>query len=211
MRILAITPIHVTEDELARRQARYDRLAPRGVTVRLENLGGGSDVPGALNTADEIAASEAMLVERFEAADTTGVDAFLPDCVLDPVVEHQSTLRRPVFGIARLSAHFIAGFGARLGAVARNVISAELDRKLKTYGLPLHRPIAVMDLPVEAIADDTTWAAALEHTVGNLDCDFVINACSAVDVTASGVGPLVLDPTQTALQLITLHASVVSV
>lgn len=210
MRILAITPIQVSQDELARRQARYDRVVPPGITVRLENLGGGSDVPRALNTAEEIAASEAVLVERFAAADTTEVDAFLPDCVLDPVVEQLRSLARPVFGIGRLTAHFVAGFGVRLGAVARNeAIAAELDRKLKSYGLAPHTLTAVMNLSVEAIADDATWAAAVEHTVGNLDCDYVINACSAVEVTASGAGPLLPDPTQTALQMIALRALVV--
>ena len=35
MRLLAITPIVVDDAELARRQARYDDLAPDGVTVVL--------------------------------------------------------------------------------------------------------------------------------------------------------------------------------
>ena len=38
MRVIAITPIHVTDEELARRQERYSRLAPEGVTVELRNL-----------------------------------------------------------------------------------------------------------------------------------------------------------------------------
>lgn len=202
MRILAITPIQVSDEELARRQARYDRLAPPGVTVRLEHL---LDGPRALNTAAEIVASEARLLERYAAADISEVDGFLPDCVLDPVVDHAASLPRPVFGIGRLSAHFAAGFAVRLGAVARNeAIAAELDRKLASYGLA-HAPTAVMNLSVEDIADDATWAAAVGRTVGGLAADVVINACSAVDVTPAARGPVLLDPTETALRLIALR------
>ncbi|MCE3552245.1 hypothetical protein LWC33_12345 [Pseudonocardia sp. RS11V-5] len=39
MRIHAVTPIHVGEAEVARRQARYDALAPRGVRVELHDIG----------------------------------------------------------------------------------------------------------------------------------------------------------------------------
>ena len=207
MRLLAITPIHVSDEELARRQSRYDRLAPAGVTVHLENLGARTDVPSALETTEDIAASEAALVRRFADADLDGVDGFLPDCVLDPVVEHESAMPRPVFGIGRLSAHFAAGFGARLGAVARNpAIAAELDRKLRSYGVMAAHDTAVLNLSVEDIADDSTWATAVERTVRDLPCDYVINACSAVDVAERRGGPVLLDPTWTALQLIGLQS-----
>lgn len=207
MHLLAITPIHVSDEELLRRQQRYDRLAPADVSVRLMDVGGGSEVPRALESADDIAASEAVLLERFRSADVDGVDAFLPDCVLDPVVDGPP-LARPVHGIARLTAHFLAGTGSRLGAVARNAaIAAELDRKLASYGLPVARPAEVLDLSVDDIADDATWAAAVERTIGGLPCDHVINACSAVEVASHRAGPVLVDPTWTALQLIGLAAS----
>ncbi len=38
MKVVSVTPIHVTEEELKRRQARYERLAPVGITVELRNL-----------------------------------------------------------------------------------------------------------------------------------------------------------------------------
>ena len=38
MRVLAITPIHVGPEELARRQRRYDRLAPEGMSVTVVDL-----------------------------------------------------------------------------------------------------------------------------------------------------------------------------
>ena len=203
MQILAITPIVVSEEELARRQARYDRLAPAGITVHLEHIGDGSQAPHALETADDIAASEAALIERYAAADTERFDALLPDCVLDPVVDHPDRVPLPVYGIGRLAAHFLAGFGWQIGAVARNqAIAAELDRKLASYGLPVAQPTAVMDLSVEDIADEVSWAAAVERTVGALCCHAVINACSAVEVKQAAGGPLLVDPTATALKMI---------
>lgn len=202
MRILAITPIVVDDEELARRQRRYDRLSPPGLSVHLENAGTGSEVPRALETAADIAASEAMLFDRFSKAAADDFDAFLPDCVLDPVVDHAAQLPRPVHGIGRLTAHYLAGLGMRSGAVARNqAIAVELDRKLAGYGLTTE-PTAVMDLSVEDIADHATWAAAVERTVAGLDCGAVINACSAVEVAQGVGGPVLLDPTATALRML---------
>lgn len=203
MHLLAITPIHVDAEERARRQERYDRLAPPGVTVRLEDLGEGSEVPRALETADDVAASEEAVVAWFAAADVDSVDAFLPDCVLDPAVDHATPLARPVFGIGRLCAAFLAGFGGRVAAVARNeAIAHELDRKLASYGLAPVLPTAVLDLSVEDIADDAVWASAVRRRVDQLPVDQVINACSAVEVGEPDGGPLLVDPTRVALHLL---------
>ncbi len=203
MHLLAITPIHLDGGEIARRQARYDRLAPAGVTVRLEDLGAGSEIPRALETAADVAASEAAVHARFADADLAGVDAFLPDCVLDPAVDHPVALPRPVFGIGRLCAGFLAGLGGRMGAVARNqAIADELDRKLASYGLAPVLPTAVLDLSVEDIADDAVWASAVRRTVDQLPVEQVLNACSAVEVGVPDGGPLLVDPTRVALQLI---------
>ena len=208
MRILAITPIAVDDDELRRRQARYDRLAPPGLSVHLENLGAGPEVPRALETADDVAASEAALQARFAAADPEGFDAFLSDCVLDPVVDQGSSYARPVHGIARLTAHHLAGLGLRTGAVARNrAIADELDRRLRVYGVTAE-PTVVMDLSLEDIVDDATWAAGVEKAVAGADCQAVINACSAVDVTPVAGGPRVVDPTATALRLLAFDGQV---
>lgn len=203
MQILAMTPIVVSGEELARRQMRYDRLSPVGVTVHLENIGAGAEVPHALETADDIAASEEALIDRCAAADTERFDAFLPDCVLDPVLDHADRVPLPVYGIGRLAAHYLAGFGWQIGAVARNrAIAAEFDRKLTSYGLPTTHPTAVMDLSVEDVADEAGWATAVERTVAHLNCRAVINACSAVEVKQGSDGPLLLDPTATALRMI---------
>ncbi|MFC4785507.1 hypothetical protein ACT8ZV_13590 [Nocardioides sp. MAHUQ-72] len=206
IRLLAITPIWVSEEELARRQRRYDELSPARVTVALENLGPASGVPAALETDDDIRASEEALLARYREVEPTGWDGYLPDCVLDPVSGLDHGLPRPVFGLGRLASAFVAGQGARLGAVARNkAIAAELDRKLGEYAVPQVAPTGVLDLTVDDIADDATWGAAVEEHVRDLECDFVLNACSAVDVTAGARAPYLLDPTRTALALLGLR------
>ena len=205
MRLLAITPIVVDDAELARRQRRYDALAPDGVTVVLEHLGAG---PRALETDADVRASEQALLDRYRAVDPEGWDGFLPDCVLDPVVGLDHGLLRPVFGLGRLASAFVAGQGARLGAVARNgAIARELDRKMAEYGVPLMGRTTVLDLSVEDIADDAAWAAAVAGRTAGLDCDFVFNACSAVEVADQQRAPYLLDPTRTALALLALRAA----
>ena len=205
MRLLAITPIVVSDAELERRQRRYDALAPDGVTVVLEHLGDG---PHALETEQDIRDSEDALLARYRAIDPTDWDGFLPDCVLDPVSGLDHGLPLPVYGLGRLAAAFVTGQGARLGAVARNeAIAHELDRKLAEYAVPTERPTTILDLSVEDIADDATWAAAVEARVADLDCDFVLNACSAVEVAEQPRAPYLLDPTRTALALLAVRSA----
>lgn len=207
MRLLAITPIVVDDGELERRQRRYDALAPAGVTIVLEHLGEG---PRALETATDIRASEQALLARYREVDPEGWDGFLPDCVLDPVVGLEHGLPRPVFGLGRLASAFVVGQGARLGAVARNqAIAAELDRKLSEYDVAAVGPTTVLDLSVEDIADDATWSAAVASRVGDLECDFVFNACSAVEVAEQRRAPYLLDPTRTALGMLALRAAAI--
>ncbi|WP_244930459.1 hypothetical protein [Nocardioides sp. W7] len=209
MRLLAITPITVDDAELARRQWRYDELAPAGVTVVLEHLGSGIALPRALETEADVRASEEALLARYREVESADWDGFLPDCVLDPLSDGDHGLGRPVFGIGRLAAAFVAGQGARLAAVARNAaIAAELDRRLASYGVPTVAPTAVLDLSVEDIADDAVWAAAVERTVQGLDCDFVLNACSAVEVAEQPRAPYLLDPTAAALAMLAHRGAV---
>ncbi|MCC3266948.1 hypothetical protein [Arthrobacter gengyunqii] len=205
MRILAVTPIAVTDSELARRQQRYDRLAPANVSVLLHNLGTDPDVPRALENDDDVAASEEAVTAWFAAADAQNVDAFLPDCVLDPGVGPGArTQQRPVLGLMRLASGFLAATGASLGAVARNdAIAAELERKLATYGIgPLHEPVSVLNLSLAEIADDTAWSASVATALESMSAGYVLNACSAVNLTgAVNRGPVLVDPTALALQL----------
>jgi Asp/Glu/hydantoin racemase len=210
MHIVAVTPLSVSPEELARRQRRYDRLAPVGVTVALHNLGTGRQIPRSLDTEEAIAASEAAVEDWFRSADGSGVDAFLPDCVLDPAVglAGQQT-GTPVLGILRLTGHFLRGQGLRVGAVARNEsIARELNRKYASYGLgPLHEPTSVLGLSVDDIADDEKWAASIRGRVTAIEADVVINGCSAVETHSAGSGAILVDPTALALQLIGLAAA----
>ena len=208
MRLLAITPIAVSSEELSRRQARYSRLCPTGVTIRLEALGTSSNVPKALDTAEDIEASEQALLHRFRDADPTGVDAFMPDCVLDPTVDvADADLSRPVLGLLKLTGHFLAGQGLSVGALARNeAIASELDRKYASYGLaPIVGGTRVLGLAVEDIADDEAWQSAVEMRLGEAEADVAINGCSAVEVSPRGRRPVVVDPTAVALQLLGLN------
>lgn len=214
MRLLAITPLCVSDEELARRQQRYDRLAPPDVSVTLLNLGTGSEVPRAFDTAADIAASEAALVQRFRAADAGGygeVDAYLPDCVLDPVVDlPDSGIATPVFGLLKLTAHFLLSLGATVGAVARNgPIARELDRKFASYGLgQLQGMTSVLGLSVEDISHDALWASAVTTHLQTIDAEFVINGCSAVEVLNPAGRPRLVDPTATALKLLGLSTAI---
>lgn len=207
MKILSFTPIAVGDQELARRQARYTEHSPAGIEVELRDIGAQSGAPAALDTPDDVAASERAVLAAFAAADPTGFDAFLPDCVLDPGIDDQAGLARPLLGIGRLTGTFLATQGRPLHAVARNTaIAAELDRRFASYGLgtPATR---VLDLGFDVIADDRAWGEAVTDSIADLDDGFVFNACSAVDVAPSTGGPVLVDPTATALRLLGLRAS----
>jgi hypothetical protein len=82
MRVVAITPIHVTDEELARRQERYTRLAPAGLTVELRNLSTAS--PVALDLQSDVLSSDAALMDDMCHVKGDVADVVMPDCVLDP-------------------------------------------------------------------------------------------------------------------------------
>ncbi len=204
MRVRAVTPIHVSAAELERRQRRYDRLAPDGVMVELADLGDGPEVPRALDNADDVRRSEDLLVAALQSTDPGIYDGFLPDCVLDPAAGSLGPV--PVLGLLRCSSYLLAATGRPFAAVARNqAIADELADRLVLYGIAEHcTQVRVLDLSVEDIDDEVTWAAALSTAVSDLGVGAVINGCSAVDVVEGGFGPRVLDPTATALQVLGL-------
>jgi hypothetical protein len=207
MKILSFTPIPVGEHELARRQARYTEHSPAGIEVVLRDIGPDAGAPAALDTPEDVAASERAVLAAFAAADPAGFDAFLPDCVLDPGIDDQEGLARPLLGIGRLTGTFLATQGASLHAVARNAaIAAELDRRFASYGLDVPAT-RVLDLAFDVISDDRAWGEAVSHSIDDLDEGFVFNACSAVDVADSAGGPVLVDPTATALRLLGVRAS----
>lgn len=204
MHLLAYTPIHVGADELRRRQERYDHLAPTGVTVELRDIG--ADAPRALDTESDVRRSETVLTEAFRRVDPTGVDGFLPDCVLDPCAEVASKFARPLYGLSKLTASHHLSLGRRVGALARNrAIADELDRRLSYYGFETEAT-HVMDLGVHDIADSQAWGRAVTEHAHLLDCSVAINACSAVELLDPPASPMVVDPTATALRLLGVTA-----
>jgi len=208
MRIKAITPIRVAEDELARRQDRYRRLSPPGVEVTLVNLPDRSDVPRALEHDDDLLASDRLVAEVAAATDPSQFDAILPDCVLDPGLP--TILREgplPVFGILKLSAGFLHALDRPFVAVARNkVIAGELERCIARYGLvEQFNGVDLLHLSLEDIADDAKWNDALTTVRDRLAAGpvrTVLNGCSAVEVMDDRHSVSVFDPTRLALRLV---------
>lgn len=213
MRIRAITPIHVTDSELARRQARYRALSPLSVEVELVNLPDGPGVPRSLDSAEEIRVSEELVVEEALRTDPAHHDAVLPDCVLDPGLERlEREGNVPAFGILKLSAGLLASLGHRFAAFTRNrSIGEELRDRIESYGLlPHFDRVEVLDLSFEIVADDEGWNEALREAGRRFSgscTTAVINGCSAVELRQRSESTFaVVDPTKLALASLGLAA-----
>lgn len=213
MRIKAITPIHVGEAELARRQERYRALAPPSLDVVLFDLPGHDKVPTSLDSKAGIRTSESFVVEEALATEPGSYDALLPDCVLDPGLDLlQRESSSPTFGILELSAGFLFALGRRFASVTRNrPIGDELRSRLERYGYASRFDgNVVMDLDFADIADETRWnealAGVLERFAGSSTAA-VINGCSAVELEDRPTGGVALvDPTQLALRVLGIVA-----
>lgn len=212
VRIKAITPIRVGEAELARRQARYDALCSPGLEVELVDLPDRPGVPGRLDSAGDIRASEGFVIEEASRTDPARHDAVLPDCVLDPGLDRlERECPVPAFGILKLSAGLLVSLGHRFAAFTRNrPIGEELRDRLETYGILQHfERVEVLDLAFEDIADDEGWNAALREAgkrFSGLPTTAVINGCSAVEVRPRSGNVAVVDPTRLALSSLGLAA-----
>jgi len=211
VRIRALTPINVPEDELRRRQERYDALSPAGVSVELFNLAGS---PPELDSAAACRASERLAVAEALRTDPQSYAAVMIDCVLDPGLEQlEQQAPVPAFGILKLCAGTLAAAGHRFGAVARNQpIADELAARVAALG---HRAafdrVAVLDLALEDIGDTARWNAVLSRAAAGFEdsgTTVVINGCSAVEVLPrEGAGVAVIDPTALALSVLGLTLS----
>ena len=211
MRLRAITPIRVSEEELARRQERYQTLSPEGVEVELVNLPDAPGVPTSLDSEQAIRDSESYVVEEALATDPERYDAVLPDCVLDPGLERLwRECPAPAYGILRLSTDFLVSLGHRFAAVTRNrPIGDELQRRVEAYGHLEHFDRGlILDLSIEDIADDALWNEALTQAAAKFEgsqTTTVINGCSAVDLHPRPADSVALvDPTALALQALGL-------
>jgi Asp/Glu/hydantoin racemase len=207
MRVLAITPIHVGPEELARRQGRYDRLAPEGMSVTVVDLP--VQAPTALATDADVQASDHLVAEVIARHDGE-FDYVLPDCVLDPGVETKpASESERVVGLLEQAMVQVAATGERYGVIVRNqAIAKEMRRRLELYSLSGNLvDIHVLDLPFEAVTDHEMWNNAMNQgvrTLGESGASTVINGCSAVDLANEDLGVSVIDPTQAALTQIAL-------
>jgi len=217
MRITAITPMHVGAAEVARRQARYDRLAPQGLAISVVDLPDRSDTPRALETADDIRASERLVVEVARQTDPATADAIMPDCVLDPglpELERDSPLL--VLGITRLVVGLLGSLGRRFAAVTRNdAIGAELAAVIGRYGwADAFSGVAVLGLSVADITDEARWNQAVTRAANESaplkSAAVIVNGCSAVEVNDVGTGVPLVDPTALALRLASIAGGLLS-
>jgi allantoin racemase len=214
VRVKSITPIRVSEEELARRRQRYRALSPEGVSLDLFNLPDGAGVPRSLDSPAAIRASERAVISAALDTDPAGYEAILPDCVLDPgldVLERQAPV--PTFGILKLSAGLLYSLGHRFASVTRNrPIGEELEARLGAYGYTrrFDRNL-VLDLAFDDIADDHRWNEALKRVgegFAGSETAAVINGCSAVEIRVLADGVALVDPTALALKMLgTVFAS----
>ena len=204
MKLRAVAPIVLSDDEVERRQARYSALAPDGVEIEMANLSQG---PDRLESDHDVRASEELVYAEAMQTDWDRYQAVLLDCVLDPALERiEASAPRPVIGITRLSSGYLAGLGHDFGAVARNgPIAAELERRIGDFG---HggalAGVQVLSLSLEDVAQAERWNAVLAEAVLEpplAGVGSVINGCSAVEVRPNA-GPAVVDPTALALDLV---------
>jgi Asp/Glu/hydantoin racemase len=203
MKVLSITPIHVTEEELKRRQARYERLAPAGITVELRNLSEQS--LNALEKDSDVRASDfALLADASEINLEIG-EVLLPDCILDPGFR-QNASATTIGMLESVMGHLVAA-GGKVGAVTRNEsIGNELVRRVGEYGFANHFvDLEVLNLSFDAINDEEHWHRALKIAVDRLaakGATVVINGCSAVNVDQSQLSIPVVDPAELVLKII---------
>ena len=203
MKVVSITPIHVTDKELARRQERYQRLAPAGVTVELRNLSHQS--PVALDNKNDVQSSDSNLASDISEINAESYDVLLPDCILDPGFR-QNRSETTVGMLDSVMKHLVDA-GNKIGAVTRNdSIGEELVRRVGEYGYANNFVgLEVLNLSFDAINDEEEWHRALKIAVDRLaekGATVVINGCSAVNVDQSQLQLPVVDPAELVLQLI---------
>jgi Asp/Glu/hydantoin racemase len=211
LRLKAVAPLRLDNEEIQRRKRRYDRIAGPGIRVTLVNLEG-ADAPVRLDNAADIAASEWLTAAEIGRTDPREFDAVMPDCVLDPAVGTLPDAPVPVLGMLRLSAGHLISLGLRFDAVTRNqAIAEELERKLTGYGLAAGLgQVHVLDADFCLISDDDGWAASIaaaRAATAAAGAGALLNGCSAVDVTSGTDGPApVVDPAALALSVLGVSA-----
>ncbi|HEX5407065.1 MAG TPA: aspartate/glutamate racemase family protein [Pseudonocardiaceae bacterium] len=209
MRIYASTPLYVGDEELARRQARYDRISPAGVTVELHDLP--DTAPRSLETEADCRSSEDYVIEALSTA-PHGFDAVFADCVLDPgIATLQRKLAIPAIGILRTNLAHGRALGRPTAAVVRNqAIADEMRAVADESGLgDVLTDIRLLELDFAAVTDHDRWQAQLEAAATQAaegGASLLLNGCSAVDTDATGGAVTVYDPVARALRLVAAGA-----
>ncbi len=212
MKLRVITPIHVTPQELQRRQERYNRLAPPRMQLHLCNLPDRLDVPRRLDNRADILASEYFVYAEGMRTDPGDYDGIFLDCVLDPALEALSADNKlPVFGPLRLSLGFLAGLGWRFAGVCRNeAIARAMEERIRSYGYGnLLARVEVLSLDFSAVSHSAIWNATMQGVLDRLEAEgevqALLNGCSAVDCTTSRGGRVaVIDPVAVSLAMVAL-------
>jgi len=203
MRVIVITPVHVTEEEFNRRQARYDRISPDDLKVVLINF---SELePKELETSLDVLASDLGLIADIHSINREDFDFLMPDCVLDPGFRQDGD--EFVVGMLECVMSNLISSGHRIGSVTRNeAIGAELVRRIDEYGYSANFVgNEVINLSFDAISNDDLWHQPLESAVqklANKGASIVINGCSAVNLIEAKLVLEVIDPAEMALSLI---------
>lgn len=207
IKVKAIAPLRLEEDEVARRQRRYDHLAAGEMEITLVNLEG-EGAPLRFDSPEEIESSERLTYEEMLRTDPGEFDVILPDCVLDPGIDRRPASAVPAVGILALAVGHLHSLGVSFAAVTRNaVIGAELERKVKAYGLgDSLTGVEVLDIDFCFVSDHEGWSKAmapLARSLADRGVGVLLNGCSAVDMASRSVeGVLVVDPTELALRML---------
>lgn len=211
LRIKAISPLRLADDEVARREDRYRRLAGDGIEIDLVNLPPGA--PERLDSDADIRASEALVHDEACRTDPGRHDLVLPDCVLDPIVGLVDDVPVPVLGILQLATGHLAALGQPFAAVTRNAaIGAELAKRVADHGHGDRlQSVARLDADFCLISDQDGWADAmrpLAQRLGDEGVRVLVNGCSAVDIPDNRLGLVtVVDPTRVAMRMLAVAAA----
>lgn len=209
MRVISITPVHVTDAEFNRRQERYDRISPEGLKVTLVNFI--QLDPKELETSGDVVASDLGLFADISSINRRDYDFLMPDCVLDPGFRKGGD--EFVVGMLESVMSDLVNSGHQIGAVTRNdAIGAELVRRIDEYGYSANFVgNEVINLSFDAISNEELWHSSLETAVEKLaakGASIVINGCSAVNLIESRLVLEVVDPAEMALDIIFSHKKV---
>jgi Asp/Glu/hydantoin racemase len=203
MRVISITPVHVTEAEFNRRQERYDRISPEGLKVTLINFI--QLDPKELETSEDVVASDLGLFADISSINRRDYDFLMPDCVLDPGFRKGGD--EFVVGMLECVTSDLVNSGHQIGSVTRNdAIGAELVRRIDEYGYSANFVgNEVINLGFDAISNEDLWHSSLETAVEKLaakGASIIINGCSAVNLIESRLVLEVVDPAEMALDII---------